>query len=134
MSICPKCQSLHEKPGIFCSRKCGNSRGPRTEDFKQKVRKKLIGRKNPRQCHLKLERIFIKCIICQLEFKIKINESHKQTCKSKPCKVELAKIGGRASAASRKKRSKQEIELFDLCSLEFKNVFVKFYYRRWMGC
>ena len=26
MKICPKCQTLHEKPGIFCSRKCANAR------------------------------------------------------------------------------------------------------------
>lgn len=120
MNICPKCKSLHEKSSTFCSRSCSNSRGPRTEDFKQKIRNKLKGRKKPYKEIL--ERIFIKCIVCQIEFKIKINEPLRQTCKSKPCKVELAKIGGRASAASRKKRSKQEIELFDLCSLEFKNV------------
>lgn len=26
MKHCPKCNSLHEKPGIFCGRKCANSR------------------------------------------------------------------------------------------------------------
>jgi len=43
MKICPKCNSEHNKEGKFCSRKCANSRGPRTEDFKEKVRKKLLG-------------------------------------------------------------------------------------------
>jgi hypothetical protein len=41
--ICPKCQNTHIKPGIFCSRSCANSRGPRSDDFKQKVSDKLKG-------------------------------------------------------------------------------------------
>lgn len=43
VKICPKCSSAHVSKGRFCSRKCANSRGPRTEDFKQKVRSKLVG-------------------------------------------------------------------------------------------
>lgn len=42
--ICPKCQIQHNKNGIFCSRTCANSRGPRTEDFKNKVSSKLKGK------------------------------------------------------------------------------------------
>ena len=38
---CPKCGAAHTKSGTFCSRPCANSRGPRTDDFKQKVREKL---------------------------------------------------------------------------------------------
>lgn len=41
---CPKCQTQHDKTGIFCSRTCANSRGPRTEDFKIKVSSKLKGK------------------------------------------------------------------------------------------
>ena len=51
MKTCPKCNSTHNKPGIFCSRTCANSRGKRTEEFKEKVRSKL--RKN-----------FFNCIVC----------------------------------------------------------------------
>jgi predicted nucleic acid-binding Zn ribbon protein len=40
---CPKCSTPHTRNGAFCSISCANSRGPRTEDFKQKVRKKLCG-------------------------------------------------------------------------------------------
>lgn len=51
--ICPKCgkefyQSLTEKElskGFFrkfCSSSCGNSHGPRTEDFKEKIREKIL--------------------------------------------------------------------------------------------
>lgn len=45
MKDCPKCGIEHDKSGIFCSRTCANSRGPRTDDFKEKVRSKLSGRR-----------------------------------------------------------------------------------------
>lgn len=48
MKTCPKCQELHNKSGTFCSRSCGNSRGPRSEEFKTRVRNKL--RKTFNQC------------------------------------------------------------------------------------
>jgi ribosomal protein L40E len=41
--ICPKCNAIHTLKGTYCSRKCANSRGPRTEEFKEKVRSKLKG-------------------------------------------------------------------------------------------
>lgn len=44
---CEKCELDHAGTfgsGRFCSRKCSNSRGPRTDDFKQKVSSKLLGR------------------------------------------------------------------------------------------
>ena len=49
---CPKCNTEfdnYSKYGLkkFCSRKCANSRGPRTEEFKQLVRKKQTGKKMP---------------------------------------------------------------------------------------
>ena len=54
MKICPKCDIHHSKDGIFCSRQCANSRGPRTEKFKALVRKKLVGRKVPPETLLKI--------------------------------------------------------------------------------
>lgn len=51
MKLCPKCQAKHSKSGAFCSRKCANSRGPRSEDFKSKVRLKL--------------KITRSCIVCE---------------------------------------------------------------------
>lgn len=45
MKVCPKCGTEHDKSGIYCSRSCANSRGPRTDDFKEKVSRKLSGRK-----------------------------------------------------------------------------------------
>jgi hypothetical protein len=50
--ICPKCNTEfdnYSKYGLkkFCTRKCANSRGPRTEEFKQIVREKQTGKKMP---------------------------------------------------------------------------------------
>ena len=42
--MCPKCGIEHSKAGKFCCRSCANSRGPRNEDFKRKVRSKLLGK------------------------------------------------------------------------------------------
>jgi hypothetical protein len=36
MKVCPKCNTQHEKPGIFCSRKCANSRSWSDEAKKAK--------------------------------------------------------------------------------------------------
>lgn len=44
MKTCPKCSVSHDKPGTYCSRQCANSRGPRSEEFKLRVRNKLEGR------------------------------------------------------------------------------------------
>lgn len=44
MKLCPKCGTQHEKTGIYCSRACANSRGKRTDEFKEAVRAKLIGK------------------------------------------------------------------------------------------
>ena len=57
--ICPKCSisfDNYSKYGSkkFCSRKCANSRGPRTTDFKNKVSIKLSGRKLTTEHKLKI--------------------------------------------------------------------------------
>jgi len=36
MKYCPKCNTKHSKHGTFCSMKCANSRGPRSNDTKEK--------------------------------------------------------------------------------------------------
>lgn len=51
MKICKKCKQTHEKQGDYCSRSCANSRGPRTQAFKDKVSKKL-------------RTTFNKCVVC----------------------------------------------------------------------
>jgi hypothetical protein len=44
MKICPKCNAEHEKPGLFCSRSCANSR-QRPESVRSKISNTLAGRK-----------------------------------------------------------------------------------------
>ena len=61
---CPKCNSQHTKNGIYCSRSCANSRGPRSEDFKSKVRKKLV----------KYNAIEKNCEFCKEKFTAKENK------------------------------------------------------------
>ncbi len=72
MKTCPKCQEVHTKTGIFCSRNCANSRGPRTEEFKSKVRTKL-------------RQTFNECLICK-----SITPKQRKTC-SKECLTKLNK-------------------------------------------
>lgn len=43
MKNCPKCNILHDKPGIFCSRKCSNSR-KFSDESRQKKSTANIGR------------------------------------------------------------------------------------------
>jgi DNA-directed RNA polymerase subunit RPC12/RpoP len=79
MKTCPKCNIDHDKPGIFCSRTCANSRGKRTDEFKEKVRKKLtdrVGHSLGKIIALREERI---CIGCSKNFTVKI-VSDKKYC------------------------------------------------------
>ena len=128
---CPKCSAEHIKSGIFCSRKCANSRGPRNEDFKEKVRFKLKGKpsaqKNIRNIR-KVSRIESNCSICNTVIYIRSKELEKAknrntsiTCKSDSCKKILRINGGKKSAEKRILRSKDEIKLYEYCFSAFKD-------------
>jgi len=102
MKICPKCDTPHNKPGTFCSRSCANSRGPRSEEFKKAVSKKLSNRKLSETTIKKLsgnnhysrkgknlpelikaeEKEFV-CLFCQNKFKAKVRKDRKYC--STPC-------------------------------------------------
>ena len=62
MKTCPKCQSTHNKLGAFCSRPCANSRGPRTQEFKDKIR-------------IKLRKTYNYCIVCN-----SLTKKRRKTC------------------------------------------------------
>jgi hypothetical protein len=64
MKNCPKCEIEHEKYGIFCSRKCANSRGPRSQQFKDLVSKKLSGRKQTPKTSIKISHKIL-CEMCE---------------------------------------------------------------------
>ena len=62
-----------ERKAYFCSRSCANSRGPRTEDFKEKIRTKLSGR-------VISERFTKSCDLCKKEFQVTLFLSKKRYC------------------------------------------------------
>ena len=68
-----------ERDAYFCSRSCANSRGPRSEDFKEKVRAKLSGRVIVQRSF----RVRV-CEGCHLEFQVD-SKHPKQKCCSVEC-------------------------------------------------
>ena len=99
---CPKCNTEfdnYSKHGNkkFCSRKCANSRGPRTDEFKKLVRAKSIGKKQPAevvQKSLKTKGLISKstlpntnCIICNADTKSKTKKTCSDKCYRLNCKL-----------------------------------------------
>lgn len=70
-----------ERSIYFCSRSCANSRGPRSEDFKEKVSSKLSGR-------IISERITKTCEECGKDFEITISNEQQKSC-SPECRKNL---------------------------------------------
>lgn len=79
MKICPKCNIEHNLNGTFCSRQCANSRGERTIEFKNKISKKLKGRKFPKK----------KGKTCSEEKKKKLSDSIKKYYENNPDKAKI---------------------------------------------
>ena len=82
----------NKKHKQFCSRSCANSRGARTEEFKQAVRKKLTGRPTGRKIYHDLLRV--SCKECEIEFETYVQS---RTFCSKSC-------GAKHSARERNKK------------------------------
>lgn len=82
---CPKCNiafNAWSKWGIkkFCSRTCGNSRGPRSSETKQKISKTLTGRvgnSSPNKGKHIVARITTQCLCCGISFLTRITELRK---------------------------------------------------------
>jgi hypothetical protein len=77
MKTCPKCNTTHSRPGIYCSRTCANSRGPRTEEFKKTVSESLTGRVGHALGKLTVTRDNRVCIGCGKKFITKITSTKK---------------------------------------------------------
>lgn len=88
---------------MFCSRKCSNSRGPRTEEFKEKVSAKLKGRQVQsidamrkgilaKGQTVRFDLPHTKCVICGKT----TNTTHRKTC-SMSCYSELCKINSQSN-------------------------------------
>lgn len=57
MKYCPKCNNIHNKPGIFCSRSCSNSRSFSTEAIEKKsLANKAWATSNPEVAKLNAKR------------------------------------------------------------------------------
>ena len=99
---CPKCNKIHVKLGKFCSRSCANSRGPRSEEFKQKVGNKLRG-KSYKKYYFKI------CRICGDEFLHK-NRNKKNCLK---CGTKRLKSGLTNSVSDYRKQCEFNFNLKD---------------------
>lgn len=131
--LCKKCNKEIEfrfRKNLYCSRSCANSR-VNTEETNTKRKSSL------KSYYKKIGRCqkfyTITCSFCGCRFERNKKPNSKSgiyCCKSDSCKAKLLKQtsakgaskGGKASAAKRVKRSKQEIELYNMLSKHFKNI------------
>lgn len=119
---CPKCCAQHEQSGRFCSRSCANSRGPRTSEFKSRVSAKLSGKPSLTKNKILVKRVETSCFVCRtsvITTEKEIQRRQRMTCSSADCIRESKSLSGKASAAKRVRRSKDEIKLFELCKHVF---------------
>ena len=127
---CEKCENLIEfknRKNSHCSRSCANSH-KNSSETNQKISTSLT------RFHASSKQSYtIFCSFCsqpQTRRKKPNNKSNLYSCKEKACKTRLmlsiakmgASKGGKASAAKTIKRSKQEIELYNLLSMHFPNI------------
>lgn len=89
MKHCPKCNTVHNKNGMFCSRSCANSR-PSTEEkkLKQSAAAKAsakVTEANKIIAETRIaERNKINCIICNNIFD-RVKSSKRATCSNQEC-------------------------------------------------
>lgn len=126
-SLCPKCdkpKSYEKRKNLFCSQRCSNSR-EHNESTRQKISrsiKKSDAHKNASFSRTK-RRIKVNCCICSKSVSVIEKETLGNVlCKSKTCRKEWSSICGKKSAYMRSKRSKHEIELYELLQRYFINV------------
>lgn len=116
--ICPKCNSIHFKNGIFCSRTCANCRES-TPEIKAKQSKTLKGRKLSEKTKLKISSSLSKneknkyCVICN-----SITKNNRKTCSESCLSIHYQNIG-KTNASKKVSRSKDEIALYELCLQHF---------------
>jgi predicted nucleic acid-binding Zn ribbon protein len=113
LKFCPKCNKIHSKPGIFCSKSCANSRIP-SQHIKNKISESLKKTYliNPFPRFTKISQ----CKVCGKFFPGK-----KKTC-SNECFHQTLSLAGKNSAHNQQKRSKDEINLYEMCYQTFQHV------------
>lgn len=115
---CLKCSSpipYEKRENKNCSRSCANSKA-HTQESKNKTRLALSGRSRPEITKKRPTN----CCVCNDEI-IRIPGRRKYPiCNNMECRRVIGSITGRSKKVTL--RSKQEVELFDLCSKYFTNV------------
>lgn len=121
LSTCPKCNSPipNEKKGNkFCSRSCANGRIHSKETLAKISNGASISNRN--RIPPKKPRKVIQCIICERDIEVISTFKGNKLCGSQICKATNFSNNGKINASKRCKRSKQEIQLFELCKGTFK--------------
>jgi hypothetical protein len=117
--LCIKCntpKSFDKKDNKFCSRKCANSRGPRTEDFKIRISKLNKGKRLTEETKLKLSlarggksKRNTLCKICNKD----TNTTHRKTCSAK-CKSEFSKLQSRLNPKCGGQKHTHRTKIFNI--------------------
>jgi hypothetical protein len=125
MNKCKTCNIQHDGSfgsGIFCSRKCANTRKYSLET-RDKISKSL------RKSTESFIRYTKKCETCSIEFEIQNSSQHKKNkrfCCRTCARINNNKFrsisGGIKSAASQNRRSKNEIYFAELCYKMFSDI------------
>lgn len=133
---CLKCGNvipIKIKHWSYCSRSCANSRNWSDSDKKKKsiAAKKHGNKTKNKKFQESLINVLCFCGKSYVKVSPKNYKNDKQySCSDDKCKKKLfninrrkaGRIGGKASAAKRVKRSKQEKELYELVKLHFNNI------------
>lgn len=107
---CFKALEYQSKHNSFCSISCSNSYRTVKEQTKEKIRKSLILSSN------KKPQTYDNCIVCSDYCIVKKRKYH--VCNNKNCRDYIRNIfsslGGRKSATNQNRRSRDEVELYNL--------------------
>ena len=125
---CKQCGNPHEykkRNNKFCSRTCSaifNNTGKKhSEQTKEKIKKTLSIKNNIKEHQIDVKYKNIEkydlnpksCLVCRN--KIEYDKRKNKSCDNEMCRKTIQSIAGRTASSYIKKRSKDEIELFELC-------------------
>lgn len=109
---CPKCSATHRMGGVYCSRRCANSRN-KSDQLKQLLSTKMAElSRNSKPKYTKVRQ----CCVCSKWF-----AGTTKAC-SIECRQKLFSDIGKRNAANNPLRSKDEVKLFELCRSYFSSV------------
>lgn len=138
---CSKCNTEIPYPRRHwnhCSRACSNSRQWNEDDkIKKSVAAKRFFKENKKEKNKKIiqkktkKKVEVSCIGCNTTLHVSLKAYQKRqiklfSCNENSCKStymkEVSRESGKRSANKRNKRSKKEIELYNLLKLKFSNI------------